>query len=187
MSQILDGLKQRIGNDLAEIGELLEQNSPQALEAAGVILTAVLNGQRVLACGARERNDLAHYFARLMTGQFEHPRPGLPVAALSDYPGGKEPFAKSIRALGAQHDVLLAIARHDVEGIQPALRAAHERDMQVVVLSAGSEELIAPQLHSQDRLICVATERPGIAYEAQLKIVHTLVDLVDRQLLGLTD
>ncbi len=187
MSDILDGLKRRIDNDLTEIGQLLEAGAPQALEAAGVILTAVLNGQRVYACGSRERNDMAHYFARLMTGQLEHPRPGLPVMALSEYPGGKEPFARSIRALGAQNDVLFAISCNAVDGILPALRAAHERDMQVVLLSAGSEEVIAPHLHSQDRLICLPTERPGIAYETQIKCIHALVDLVDRQLLGLTD
>jgi len=187
MSEILDGLKRRLADDLRETGNLLEQSAPQALEAAGVILTAVLNGQRVLACGARERNDLAHYFARLMTGQFEHPRPGLPVIPLSEYPGGKEPFVKPIRALGAQHDVLFAVTRNAVDGIEPALRAAHEREMQVVLISAGSEELIAPHLHSQDRLICVPSDRPGIAHEIQLKLVHMLVDLVDRQLLGLTD
>ncbi|HSH83834.1 MAG TPA: hypothetical protein VK979_01555 [Guyparkeria sp.] len=187
MSDILDGLRHRLEQDLAEIAQLLNDSAPQALEAAGVILAAVLNGQRVLSCGARERSDLAHYFARLMTGQLEHPRPGLPVMALSEYPGGKEPFVRSIRALGAQNDVLFAVSCNAVDGVLPALRAAHERDMQIVLLSAGSEEVIAPHLESQDRLICLPTERPGIAYQAQVHCIHTLVDLVDRQLLGLSD
>ncbi|HER34833.1 MAG: hypothetical protein JXJ30_08715 [Halothiobacillaceae bacterium] len=187
MSDILDGLRRRLEQDLAEIGELVDATAPQTLEAAGVILSTVLNGQRVLCCGARERNDLAHYFARLMTGQLEHPRPGLPVMALSEYPGGKEPFVRSIRALGAQQDVLFAVSCNAVDGVLPAVRAAHERDMQVVLLSAGSEDVIAPHLESQDRLICIATERRGIAYEAQLRSLHILVDLIDRQLLGLTD
>lgn len=187
MSDILDGLRHRLEQDLAEIAQLLGDSAPQALEAAGVILTAVLNGQRVLSCGARERSDLAHYFARLMTGQLEHPRPGLPVMALSEYPGGKEPFVRSIRALGAQNDVLFAVSCNAVDGVLPALRAAHERDMQIVLLSTGSEEVIAPHLESQDRLICLPTGRPGIAYAAQVHCIHTLVDLVDRQLLGLSD
>lgn len=182
---MLQVVQNRLKNTLQNLEQALDPLSEPLLQAAGAILHAVLNGQKILVCGARERAHLAAYFARLMVGQFEHDRPGLPVVALQEFPGGHEPYAKAIRALGTQNDVLLAIARHDADGLQPAVTAAHERGMGVVLLTSGSREMLSPSMSSNDSLLCIESSHPGTVHEAQLIIIHTLCDLIDRQLLGL--
>lgn len=182
---MLHVVQNRLTNTLQNLEQALTPLSEPLLQAAGSILHAVLSGQKILVCGARERAHLAAYFARLMVGQFEHDRPGLPVVALQEFPGGHEPYAKAIRALGTQNDVLLAIARHDADGLQPAITAAHERGMGVVLMTSGSTEILLPNMSSSDSLLCIESSHPGTVHEAQLILIHTLCDLIDRQLLGL--
>lgn len=184
---MLHVVQDRLQRTLKNLEQVLDPLSEPLLQAAGAILHAVLNGQKILVCGARERAHLAAYFARLMVGQFEHDRPGLPVIALQEFPGGQEPYTKAIRALGGQNDVLFAIARHDADGLQPAINAAHERGMNIVLLTSGSSELLRPGMSSNDCLICIESEHQGTVHEAQIIIIHALCDLIDRQLLGLEE
>ncbi len=180
-------VQNRLQQTLAQLETVLSPQAEPLLQAAGTLLHAVLNGQKVLVCGARERSQLAAHFARLMVGQFEHDRPGLPVIALQDFPGGREPYAKAIRALGTHNDILFAIARRDADGLEPALEAARERGMTIVLLTSGSSALLSANIQTQDCLICLDTNVERIAHEAQLIIMHTLCDLIDRQLLGIAE
>lgn len=182
---MIDIVERRLEQSLTDLRQALTPLSPQLLMAAGTMLQAVLGGHRILSCGARERSHLAAHFARLMIGQFEHERPGLPTVALQEFPGGREPYAKAVRALGGHGDVLFAIARQEAQGLDAALDAAHEREMQVVLLTSGAPEQLSHLLDSNDCLICLPPERAALVHEAQLMAVHALCDLIDRQLLGL--
>ena len=181
-------VQQRLRRTLDALDRVLNPQAEAILHAAASMLHAIMSGQKILVCGARERSQLAAHFARLMVGQFEHNRPGLPVIALQEFPGGHEPYAKTIRALGNADDILFVIARRDADGMQPAIAAAHERGMAVVLLT-GSKNLdhASLTLLPQDSLICLAPEGEHLVHEAELIIVHTLCDLIDRQLLGLTE
>ncbi|OYY55825.1 MAG: hypothetical protein B7Y53_03095 [Halothiobacillus sp. 28-55-5] len=180
-------VQNRLQQTLNQLESVLTPQAEPLLQAAGTLLHAVLNGQKILVCGARERSQLAAHFARLMVGQFEHDRPGLPVIALQDFPGGREPYAKAIRAFGTHNDILFVIARRDTDGLEPALDAARERGMTIVLLTSGSSELLMANIQTQDCLICLDAQVERIVHEAQLIIMHTLCDLIDRQLLGIVE
>ncbi|ANJ66519.1 hypothetical protein A9404_03225 [Halothiobacillus diazotrophicus] len=187
MTDMLSIVQNRLHQTLSQLDIVLAPQVEPLLQAAGAMLHTVLNGQKILVCGARERSQLAAHFARLMVGQFEHERPGLPVISLQEFPGGHEPYAKAIRALGAQNDVLFAIARHDSDGLQPALKAARERGMVIVLLTSGNTERLMAEMSTQDSLLCLESNGEGIVHEAQLILIHALCDLIDRQLLGITE
>ncbi|WP_407275095.1 SIS domain-containing protein [Halothiobacillus sp. DCM-1] len=181
-------VQQRLRRTLDTLERVITPQADAILQAANTMLHAIMNGQKILACGARERSQLAAHFARLMVGQFEHHRPGLPVISLQEFPGGHEPYAKAIRALGGADDILFVIARRDADGMQPAIAAAHERGMVVILLTGSNHaEQLTPIIHPQDPLICLALENEHWVHEAELIIIHTLCDLIDRQLLGLTE
>lgn len=184
---MLDLVHNRLQQTLSQLDVVLSPQTEPLLQAAGAMLHAVLNGQKILVCGARERSQLAAHFARLMVGQFEHDRPGLPVISLQEFPGGHEPYAKPIRALGTHNDILFAIARRGTEGLQPALNAARERGMTIVLLTCGVAEQLMPEMQTSDSLLCLASDSERLVHEAQLIILHTLCDLIDRQLLGITE
>lgn len=181
-------VQKRLRRTLDTLERILNPQSEAILHAAASMLQAIMSGHKILVCGARERSQLAAHFARLMVGQFEHNRPGLPVIALQEFPGGQEPYAKAIRALGGVDDILFVIARRDADGMQPAITAAHERGM-VVVLLTGSHDAthLTNILQPQDGLVCLEQENEHLVHEAELIIVHTLCDLIDRQLLGLPE
>lgn len=187
MSSMLTLVQNRLQQTLQQLDLVLAPQVEPLLQAAGAMLHTVLNGQKILVCGARERSQLAAHFARLMVGQFEHERPGLPVISLQEFPGGHEPYAKAIRALGAHNDVLFAIARHDTDGLEPALKAARERDMIVVLLTSGNNEQLMADMSTHDSLLCLESNAEGVVHEAQLILIHTLCDLIDRQLLGIAE
>lgn len=181
-------VQQRLRRTLDALDRVLNPQAEAIFHAAASMLHAIMNGQKILVCGARERSQLAAHFARLMVGQFEHNRPGLPVIALQEFPGGHEPYAKAIRALGGSDDILFVIARRDADGMQPAIKAAHERGMAVVLLTGSQNRAdLSQSLQPQDSLICLTPEGEHLVHEAELIVVHTLCDLIDRQLLGLTE
>ena len=63
-------------------------------------------------------------------------------------------------------------------------RAAHEREMMVVVLSGHTGGALASRVRETDVLICVPHERAARVREAHELVVHCLCDGVDTQLLG---
>jgi len=182
---MIELVERRLDDTLNELRRVVTPLSPHLLMAVGHMLHAVLQGHRILTCGARKCSHLSAHFARLMIGQFEHERPGLPTIVIQEFPDGSKSYAKAIRALGGHGDVLFGITRNGTEGLEAAIDAARERDMQLVLLTSGDPDEIRATLSSQDSLICIESTRAAIVYEAQLMVIHTLCDLIDRQLLGL--
>ncbi|HHX82206.1 MAG TPA: SIS domain-containing protein, partial [Pseudomonadaceae bacterium] len=88
--------------------------------AAEVMVQCLLAEGKVLSCGNGGSAGDAQHFSSEMLNRFERERPALPAIALStdtstltsianDY-SYEEIFAKQLRALGRQGDVLLAIS-----------------------------------------------------------------------------
>ncbi|HHQ68997.1 MAG TPA: SIS domain-containing protein [Halothiobacillaceae bacterium] len=187
MTQIPKNVARQFTQRLDATKATAEHAAEATFEAAGTMLSAVLKGQRIYVCAAPGRVMLAQHFAQLMAGTFEHERPGLPVIALNGVDSQIDTVAAAIRAAGGGGDVLFVIAENELDEVLPAIHSAHERDMQVVLLSNGLEEVIEPHLHTSDRLICTNSDSVGTLIQAQLLLVHTLVSLIDRQLLGLSE
>jgi D-sedoheptulose 7-phosphate isomerase len=166
------------------------------VQAAELIVSRLLAGSKVLACGNGGSAGDAQHFSSEMLNRFEHERPGLPAIALTtdtstltsianDY-AFEQVFAKQLRALGQPGDVLLAISTSgNSANVLAAAEAAHELDMWVVALSGRDGGRLTSVLRTGDVEIRVPAESTARIQEVHLLAIHCLCDLIDTQLLGL--
>ncbi|EGH09174.1 phosphoheptose isomerase, partial [Pseudomonas savastanoi pv. glycinea str. race 4] len=137
----------------------MEVLAPYIEQASQVMVNALLNEGKMLACGNGGSAGDAQHFSSELLNRFERERPSLPAIALTtdsstitsianDY-SYNEIFSKQIRALGQPGDVLLAISTSgNSANIIQAIQAAHDREMIVVALTGrdggGMASLLFP-------------------------------------------
>lgn len=163
--------------------------------AAELICRQLLSENKVLSCGNGGSAGDAQHFSSEMLNRFERERPGLPAIALTtdtstitsianDY-SYEEIFAKQVRALGREGDVLLAISTSgNSANVSRAIDAAHDRGLYVVALTGRDGGTIAPQLHERDIELRVPADSTARIQEVHLTVIHALCDLIDRTLFG---
>ena len=169
---------------------------PQVIENASLMMvSALLNEGKILACGNGGSAGDAQHFSSEMLNRFERERPSLPTIALTtdtstitsianDY-SYEEIFSKQIRALGQEGDVLLAISTSgNSANVVQAIHAAHDRNMHVVALTGRDGGQIAPLLLPDDVEIRVPSNVTARVQEVHLLAIHCLCDLIDHQLFG---
>ena len=169
---------------------------PQVIENASLMMvSALLNEGKILACGNGGSAGDAQNFYSEMLNRFERERPSLPAIALTtdtstitsianDY-SYEEIFSKQIRALGQEGDVLLAISTSgNSANVVQAIHAAHDRNMHVVALTGRDGGQIAPLLLPDDVEIRVPSNVTARVQEVHLLAIHCLCDLIDHQLFG---
>jgi len=170
-----------------------------SIPAAGRLMTdALLDDGKILSCGNGGSAGDSQHFSSELLNRFERERPGLPAVALTtdtstltsianDY-SYEDIFAKQIRALGRQNDVLLAISTSgNSENVCRAIVAAHERGMRVVALTGRDGGRMAGLLDGEDVEIRVPASRTARIQEVHLLVIHCLCDLIDTTLLGAPD
>lgn len=174
-----------------------EQLSPSIARAGALMAQSLLDDGKILSCGNGGSAGDSQHFSSELLNRFEMERPGLPAMALTtdsstltsianDY-SYEDIFAKQIRALGRQHDVLLAISTSgNSENVNRAIVAAHERAMKVVALSGRDGGRMTGLLGPDDVEIRVPAERTARIQEVHLVVIHCLCDLIDTTLLGST-
>ena len=167
---------------------------PAAIERAALLMCACLrNGHKILSCGNGGSAGDAQHFSSELLNRYEMERPPLPAMALTtdsstltsianDY-SYEEVFAKQIKALGQQGDVLLAISTsgNSVNVIR-AIVAAQDRGMPIVALTGRDGGEMARCLSPDDVEIRVPAERTARIQEVHLLLIHCLCDLIDRTL-----
>jgi D-sedoheptulose 7-phosphate isomerase len=156
---------------------------------------SLLDDGKILSCGNGGSAADAQHFSSELLNRFEMERPGLPAMALTtdsstltsianDY-AYEDIFAKQIRALGRQSDVLLAISTSgNSENVCRAIVAAHEREMKVVALTGRDGGRMADLMGENDVEIRVPATRTARIQEVHLVVIHCLCDLIDTTLLG---
>jgi len=169
--------------------------APTLAQAVHRLFAALAEDHKILACGnGGSASDAQHFIAELV-GRIERDR--LPLAGLAlntdtsiltavgnDY-GFDEVFARQVLALGQPGDVLVAISTSgNSPNVLQAIRAAHERDMQVLALSGKGGGQINQLLRDTDLHLCVAHDRTMRIQEVHIMLLHALCDGVDALLLG---
>jgi D-sedoheptulose 7-phosphate isomerase len=186
----------------AQFSESLEAKSaaaemlPERIASAGMLMgRALQNDGKVLSCGNGGSAGDAQHFSSELLNRFERERPGLPGVALTtdsstltsianDY-AYEDIFAKQVRALGREGDVLLAISTSgNSANVNRAIEAAHERQMQIVALSGKDGGPMAGLLAAGDVEIRVPHDRTARIQEVHLVAIHCLCDLIDEYLFG---
>jgi D-sedoheptulose 7-phosphate isomerase len=163
--------------------------------AVGVMVAALMNGGKVLACGNGGSAGDAQHFAAELVGRFERERPGLAAISLAtdtsiltavanDYAYNLV-FSKQVEALGQPGDVLLAISTSGNSGnVVAAINAAHAREMHVVALTGKDGGAIAKLMAAGDIELRVPAARTARIQEVHLLAIHCLCDGIDCSLLG---
>ncbi len=175
--------------------ESAEVLAPRIVAAAALMVEGLLSEHKILSCGNGGSAADAQHFSSEMLNRFEMERPGLPAVALTtdsstltsianDYQYA-DIFSKQVRALGQAGDVLLAISTSgESHNIIHAIDAAHDRNMKIVSLTGRDGGQIANLMQGADVEIRVPSWSTARIQEVHLMIIHSICDLIDRQLLG---
>ena len=162
-------------------------------KAAQLMVDALLNNHKILACGNGGSAADAQHFSAEMLNRFESERPSLPAIALTtdtstitsianDY-HFNEIFSKQIKALGQSGDILLALSTSgNSKNVIEAIVAAHNRQMPVIALTGRDGGDIPPLLNATDIEIRVPSESTARIQETHGIVIHCLCDIIDRQL-----
>ena len=191
VQRVLDNFSESIQLKTEASGQL----APIIVAAAELMTNCLLNEGKILSCGNGGSAGDAQHFSSEMLNRFEMERPGLPAIALTtdtstltsianDYQFA-DIFSRQVRALGQPGDVLLAISTSgDSHNIVHAIDAAHDREMQVIILSGREGGQIADLVRETDIEIRVPSWSTARIQEVHLMIIHSICDLIDRHLLG---
>jgi D-sedoheptulose 7-phosphate isomerase len=181
---------------LAEARDALEHlradaTAHAAIAEAGALLAATFRaGGKVLSCGNGGSMCDAMHFAEELSGRFREDRPGYAAIAMSDPShlscvgndyGYEQVFARYARAVGRAGDVLLAITTSGTSrNVVAAAQAARAAGMKVIALTGRAGTPIV-------ELADVAIVTPAGRYadrvqELHIKVIHILIELVEREL-----
>lgn len=192
-------LTDRIRKQFEESAEL-KRDAAQALAAPIAtaverITAALASDRKILVCGNGGSAADSQHLAAELVGRYERERPELAAIALTtdtsiltavanDYTF-EQVFARQVRALGREGDVLVAISTSgNSPNVVAAVEVARERDLVVVALTGRGGGRIATMLGEQDVNLCVPHERTARIQEVHLLILHCLCDGIDASLLG---
>ncbi len=165
--------------------------------AAQILVTALLDGNKILSCGNGGSAGDAQHFSSEMVNRYERERPALPAIALTvdtytltsianDY-SYEDVFAKQVRALGQKGDILLAFTTSGKSpNVLQAIHAAHDRGLTVIACTGKDGGDAAKLLNSNDVEIRIPSNRTSRIQEVHLLVIHCLCDLIDNQLFGET-
>ena len=175
--------------------EAVDLLAPLIARAASIMANSLLQEHKILSCGNGGSAADAQHFSSEMLNRFEMERPGLPAIALTtdsstltsianDYQYA-DIFSKQIRALGQPGDILLAFSTSgESHNIIHAIDAAHDRSMKIVALTGREGGQVATLMQEEDIEIRVPSWSTARIQEVHLMIIHSICDLIDRQLLG---
>lgn len=193
MSQRVYDLFQKSVEAKMQVGEEL---APLIASAADKLVECLLNGKKILVCGNGASAALAQLFCACLLDRYEKERPGLPAlwlgsnistytAIAADTAYG-DVFAKPVRALGQEGDVLLVISSSgNANNLVQAIAAAHDRGLGVIALTGRDGGDIASLLDVNDLEVCASVQSRGRIHEIHLLTLFCLCDLIDFSLFGI--
>ncbi len=167
-----------------------EQNMQKISDAIEILSASLSQGGKVISCGNGGSMCDAMHFAEELSGRFRNDRRGLAALSISDPShiscvandyGYKYIFSRYVEAIGKEGDILLGISTSgNSENVIKAVKTAKEKGIKTIVLTGktGGQladladlEIRAPQSEYADR-----------AQEIHIKVIHALIDGIERSL-----
>lgn len=164
-------------------------------DAALLMTSSLLAGNKILACGNGGSAADAQHFSSELLNRFERERQPLPAIALTtdsstltsianDYDYSLI-FAKQIRALSQSEDIVFVITTSGGSAnIVQAIHAAHERNARIIALTGRDGGEAGALIQKNDIEIRVPGDSTARIQEVHLLVLHCLCELIDQQLLG---
>ena len=180
-------IEEALGESLKAKKVFIEENASELILLAEKIVLAFTNDRKLLLCGNGGSAADAQHIAAEFVNRFELERPPLPAIALTtdtsiitsignDYSFG-DIFAKQIKAIGVEGDILLAIS---TSGISPNIISAAETAMAqgiyVVGLTGGDGGKLKEIV---DSCLIVKSENTARIQETHIFACHIVCKLVD--------
>lgn len=156
---------------------------------SGRLAACFAQSGRVLACGNGGSMCDAMHFAEELSGRFRRDRMALPALAISDPAhltcvandwGFDRVFARGVEAWGRPGDTLLVFSTSgDSRNVVAAAEAARAQGLMVVGLLGRQGGAVRALC---DEAIVVPAEDAGRIQEVHMKIVHLLIEGIERVL-----
>jgi len=163
-------------------------------DAASTIAHTLSHGGKILVCGNGGSAAEAQHFASELVGRFQiKERPGLPVVSLTadtsiltawaNDIGYDQVFARQVEAYGQPGDVLIGLSTSGNSiNIIEAFKKAHEKNIVTIGLLGKSG---GDMIEEADVTILVPSYDTQRIQEMHLHIIHTLCELVEKNLFAL--
>lgn len=169
-------------------------NSPKKhqliVDAANLMVGSLKTEGRLYSCGNGGSMCDAMHFAEELTGRYRSDRPAIAATAISDAShiscvgndyGYEFIFSRYLEAHGRKGDVLLAISTSGTsKNTLRAVDVAKARGMKIVALT-GKEECALGAL-ADVHLATPAGSWADRVQELHIKIIHMLIDLIERRI-----
>ncbi|OAJ34975.1 phosphoheptose isomerase [Piscirickettsia salmonis] len=192
---MIERIEQQFHESMATKEQALAELPTIIAGAAALIVQALIDGHKVLACGNGGSAGDAQHFSSEMLNRYERERPELPAIALTtdtstltaiandyDY---NQVFSKQIRALGNSGDILLAYTTSgNSKNILTAITTAQERNIKVIAITGRDGGEAAKLLSEEDLEVRVSANKTARIQETHLLITHCLCDTIDNTLFG---
>jgi D-sedoheptulose 7-phosphate isomerase len=195
MSDIEQQINQWFASHMEHTAQAASTVGPAIESAAGAFVDALLRDGKIIACANGNANILAQYFCTALLNRFDQDRPALPAinlgadattySAICRDNRFNDTFSRQVKAIGKPGDLLFVIVDdgHKANLIQ-AIQAAHDREMNVVVLSAREKSDITSLMQPEDHEIALNDLSPAEATPLLLLIINALCGLIDGHLFG---
>jgi len=186
-------IKQLFSESIQTKQTAMEQLSDTIADAVALLVEALKNGRKILACGNGGSAADAQHFAAELICRFEKERPSLPAIALTtdtsaltaisnDY-NFNNIFARQISGLGLAGDILIAISTSgNSDNIIKAIEMAHSKQLSVIALTGRDGGKIAALLNDCDIEVRVPSEITARIQEVHLLTIHCFCHQIDEQL-----
>lgn len=193
MSQRVYNLFQQSVEAKMQVGEEL---APLINAASDMLVECLLSENKILVCGNGASAAIAQILTSSLLDRYEKERPGLPAiwlgsniptyTAIATETAYSDVYAKPIRALGQEGDILIAISTSgNSSNLIQAVAAAHDRGISVIAITGRDGGDISSVLDANDLEICASINSRGRIHEIHLLTVFCLCDLIDHKLFGI--
>jgi D-sedoheptulose 7-phosphate isomerase len=170
---------------------LADDPTMERIALAGKVLSRCFaSGGKVLVCGNGGYLCDAMHFAEELTGNYRRKRVALPALAIADPShitcvgndfGYDQVFARSVEAHGRPGDVLVALSTSGKStNVLNAAHAASAKGLEVIALTGAADTPLA--LLADVPIATPAGPHPDRVQEVHIKVLHILVELVEREL-----
>ena len=180
-------------HDAIRTKQRLASHTESIERCARLLIDALTEGRKVLACGNGGSAADAQHMAGELVGRFQKNRRGLPCVALTtdtsiltacanDF-GYEEVFARQVEAIGSTGDVVVGISTSgNSANVIKAFEAAAGGGMKRVALTGNDGGQIA-KLDGVLSIVVPSCSTQRIQ-ESHLTIIHVLCELVEDALFG---